>query len=151
MVFAISIGVSATTRAPSSHGSLVRVDDACSIGRSLDEQISHTFIQTLLTDTGEVGVTYARTRAALGIAGVSYARVTVVRDTTTCRKALNAWKADRFSLGAADSAESAAITGARLFRLTPNRYVIATTKYDPLTFLTYAALDSTFTLIRRNF
>ncbi|MBL0940246.1 MAG: hypothetical protein IBJ03_15230 [Gemmatimonadaceae bacterium] len=144
-IIAISLGATVTpevTNGPALAG-------PCEMG-SDDNASARSFVRGFLTDTGENGTTFARTRSQLGITGVSYSQVVVVQDTVKCRNAINAWKSLYATLSAEAGAEAAQFNTGMLFRITPNRFVLATPMLNKYSFLTYIALDSNWTVVRKN-
>ena len=47
-------------------------------------------------------------------------------------------------------AKAAAINSGMLFRITPNRFILAMPMLNQYSFLTYIALDSAFVVVRKN-
>ncbi len=111
---------------------------------------ARSYVRMFLTDTGEVGDRYAERRQELGVVGVRYEQVVVVQDTVKCRAALNAWKTLYASFRADLGADAALIDGGMLFRLTPNRFILATPLPNKYTFNTYLVLDSNAVIVRNN-
>lgn len=111
---------------------------------------ARSFLRAFLTDTGENGPIFARTRSQLGIEGISFDQVVVVQDTIKCRGAINSWKSYFATLGPEIGAEASQFNNGMLFRLTPNRYILATPMLNKYSFLTYIALDSSWTVVRKN-
>lgn len=117
---------------------------------SRDASSARTHMLRFLTDTGEIGEQYAATRAELGVVGVRYDQVVVVQDTIKCRAAINAWKRLYASFRAEIGAEAALFNNGMLFRLTPNRFILATPMINKYSGLTYLALDSNAVVVRSN-
>lgn len=111
---------------------------------------AQAFIRGVLTDTGESGATFAMTRSELGISGVTYNQIVIVQDTTKCRSAIDAWKAHFATLSTELGQEAARFDRGMLFRITPNRYILATPRFNKYSLLTYIALDSNWIVIRKN-
>ncbi len=111
---------------------------------------ARSYLRTFLTDTGEVGERFAERRQELGVVGVRYEQVVVVQDTVKCRAALNAWKALYASFRPDLGADAALIDGGMLFRLTPNRFILATPLPNKYSGITYLALDSNAVIVRNN-
>jgi len=111
---------------------------------------ARSYLRTFLTDTGEVGDLFAERRQELGVVGVRYEEVVVVQDTVKCRAALNAWKTLYASFRADLGADAALVNGGMLFRLTPNRFILATPLPNKYSGITYLALDSNAVIVRNN-
>lgn len=107
-------------------------------------------MHVFLTDTGVTGSTFASTRSELGVTGVNYQQVVVVQDTVKCRSAINAWKNLYSTLGAEFGAEAAQFNTGMLFRLSPNRFILATPMFNKYSGITYLALDSSWVVVRKN-
>ncbi|AMW06371.1 hypothetical protein GEMMAAP_19430 [Gemmatimonas phototrophica] len=112
--------------------------------------MARTHMALFLTDTGEIGEMYAATRLELGVVGVRYDQVSVVQDTLKCRAAINSWKLLYASFRGDLGAEAALFDNGMLFRLTPNRFILATPMINKYSGLTYLALDSNAVVIRNN-
>lgn len=109
-----------------------------------------TYLQRFLTDTGEIGEWFAERRQELGVVGVRYEQVVIVQDTLKCRAALNSWKALYASFRPDLGAEAARVEGIRLYRLTPNRFILATPMYNKYSGITYLAVDSNGVIVRNS-
>jgi len=151
LLFALTIGLSlsAAVRPELSKRTAGESTNPCSMGTDLDRS-ARSFIGVFLTDTGIVGTVYASRRHELGVTGVRYSQVVVVQDTVVCRKVINAWKAYFASISAEVGAEAAQANSGMLFRLTPNRYILATPMLNKYSFLTYVPFDSNWAALRRN-
>lgn len=122
---------------------------ACELGQGLDRS-AQSFLRSVLADTGLIGTSYASTRSEIGIVGISYSQVVIVQDTVKCRRAINAWQTFYATLSAELGAKAAAINSGMLFRITPNRFILAMPMLNQYSFLTYIALDSAFVVVRKN-
>jgi hypothetical protein len=116
---------------------------------SLDRR-ARSLVRVFLTDTAEAGATFEATRIELGVVGVGYAQVEVVQDTIKCRAAINSFKSLYASYGPEEEAKAARIDNGMLFRLTPNRFILAVPYFDPFLGLSYVALDSNAVVVRSN-
>jgi len=99
-----------------------------------------------LSDTGLRGEVYEDTRTELGVTGVRLNQVMVVQDSIKCHAAITSWQRLYASFGV----EAARINNGLLFRLTPNRFILATPMINKFSGLTYLALDSNAVVIRNN-
>lgn len=151
LLFALTIGLSlsAAVRPELSKRTVGESTNPCSMGTDLDRS-ARSFIGVFLTDTGIIGTVYASRRHELGVTGVSYSQVVVVQDTVACRRVINAWKAHFATLSPEVGAEAADINSSMLFRLTPNRYILATPMLNKYSFLTYVPFDSNWVALRMN-
>jgi hypothetical protein len=105
-------------------------------------------LQTMLTDTGDVGLHFASIRDTLGISGVRIENVVLITDTILCRRALNSWKAFYPSYGPDEAHNATQVTGGLLLRLAPNRYVLALAIFHPWTIATFFVTDSNFVMVK---
>ncbi|MFY7921847.1 MAG: hypothetical protein ACOVSI_05480, partial [Gemmatimonas sp.] len=74
----------------------------------------------------------------------------VVQDSIKCHAAITSWQRLYASFGVEDGVEAARINNGLLFRLTPNRFILATPMINKFSGLTYLALDSNAVVIRNN-
>ncbi len=108
------------------------------------------FMGVFLSDTGLRGEVYEDTRTELGVTGVRLNQVMVVQDSIKCHAAITSWQRLYASFGVEDGVEAARINNGLLFRLTPNRFILATPMINKFSGLTYLALDSNAVVIRNN-
>lgn len=112
--------------------------------------VTTNFVKGFLTDTGELGERFAVRRQEFGVVGVRYDQVVMVQDTLKCRAALNSFKALYASFSSELGAEAARVEGIRLFRLTPNRFIVGVPMLNKYSGLTYLAVDSNGVVVRKN-
>ncbi len=105
-------------------------------------------LRSVLTDTGDVGLDFAPLRDTLGIKGIRIEDVVVVTDTILCRRALNAWKAFYPTYGPKQAQDAKRTSGGLLFRLAPNRYVLALAIFHAWTGATFFVTDSNFVMVQ---
>ncbi len=150
LVFTASICATATPGMPMMTSQAAAESlNPCSM-EPLNTARAWAFMGVFLSDTGLRGEVYQDTRAELGVTGVRLNQVTVVQDTVKCHAAITAWQRLYASFGVADSVEAARINNGLLFRLTPNRFILATPMINKFSGLTYLALDSNAVVIRNN-
>ena len=121
----------------------------CEMDASLARR-ARSLVEVFLTDTAEAGATFEATRIELGVVGVRYAQVEIVQDTIKCRAAINSFKSLYATYGQEEAAKAARIDNGMLFRLTPNRFILAIPYFDPFLGLSYVALDSNAVVVRSN-
>lgn len=139
----------AAFRPASAIGPVRSVQNPCEMD-SYFTAVATSYLKTFLTDTGELGERFADRRQELGVVGVRYDQVVVVQDTLKCRAALNSWQALYASFRPDLGAEAARVEGIRLFRLTPNRFIVATPMLNKYSGITYLAVDSNAVIVRNN-
>lgn len=122
---------------------------ACELDQGLDRS-AESFLRGVLADTGLIGTSFATTRSEIGITGVNYSQVVIVQDTVKCRSAINAWQSFYTTLSPELGAKAASIHNGMLFRITPNRFILALPMLNQYSYLTYIAFDSTFAVVRKN-
>lgn len=149
LALAIGLSLSAAVRPELSKREVGESTNPCSMGADLDRS-ARSFVRVFLTDTGTIGTVYQSRRNELNVTGTAYGQVVVVQDTTVCRRAINAWKAYFATISAEVGAEASDVNSGMLFRLTPNRYILATPMLNKYSFLTYVPFDSNWVALRMN-
>jgi hypothetical protein len=87
-----------------------------------------------------------------GLSGVAFSQVSVVEDSAACERARIAYTGIVYP-GAADAVDRRTyiefLKEVLVLRLTPNRLLLATDVYNPITAVEMFLVDSTYALVRR--
>jgi hypothetical protein len=148
-IFAFVVSSLAGTYAASaSNRPLQPPTSPCQIQGELFDTAAIRRVRAVLTDSGQISLNFAALRDTLGISGIRFQDVTVVSDTTMCRRALTAWKAFYPSYGSEEAQLAAQTTGGLLLRLAPNRYAFAVAIFHAWSGATFFVTDSSFVMVK---